>query len=65
MRPQLRRYTTKEISECLKADHGIDIDKRQITLSEPIKTFGNYIAKVKLYGGTSADIKISVTAKKA
>ena len=57
--------TTKEISEHLKSDYGIDLDKRQISLAEPIKTFGNYIAKAKLYGGISADIKISVTAKKS
>jgi large subunit ribosomal protein L9 len=42
--------TSKDIAEKLAKDHGITIDKKKITLSEPIKTFGTYKAEVKLYG---------------
>ncbi len=42
--------TSKDIAEKLTKDHGITIDKKKISLSEPIKTFGTYKAEVKLYG---------------
>ncbi len=42
--------TSKDIAEKLAKDHGITIDKKKISLSEPIKTFGTYKAEVKLYG---------------
>ncbi len=56
--------TNKDISEMLKTKHGIDIDKRKITLGEPIKTFGSFTADAKLFTDVSAKIKISVTSKK-
>lgn len=52
--------TGKEVAEQLKAQHGIDIDKRKIELSENIKTFGSYKAKVKLYSGISGTLSIKV-----
>lgn len=42
--------TSKDIAERLAKDHGISIDKKKITLTEPIKTFGTYKAEVRLYG---------------
>ena len=55
--------TTKEIAEALKKDHGIDIDKRKITLKENIKSFGTFTADVKLYAEVSGKINILVTSK--
>lgn len=52
--------TGKEIAEQLKAQYGIDIDKRKIELPETIKTFGSYKAKVKLYAGISGTLTIKV-----
>jgi large subunit ribosomal protein L9 len=40
--------TSKEISEELKAQHGIDVNKSKIILSEPIKSFGSFEVKCKL-----------------
>jgi len=40
--------TSSEISEALKAQHGIVIDKRKIVLDEPIKNTGTYTLKCKL-----------------
>ena len=40
--------TSKEISEELKAQHGIDVNKSNIILSEPIKSFGSFEVKCKL-----------------
>ncbi len=55
--------TAKDIAETLKKDHGIDIDKRKITLNENIKSFGNFTADVKLFTGVSGKINILVTSK--
>jgi large subunit ribosomal protein L9 len=40
--------TTKEISEELQKQHGIEIDKNKIVQDEPIKSFGSYEVKCKL-----------------
>lgn len=40
--------TTKEISEGLKAQHGLDVAKAKMVLDEPIKAFGSYELKCKL-----------------
>ncbi len=42
--------TSKDIAEKLSKDHGISVDKKKITMTEPIKTFGTYKVEVKLYG---------------
>ncbi len=55
--------TSKDISEALKKDFGIEIDKRKITLSENVKSFGSFTADVKLYTGVSGKINFTVTAK--
>jgi len=40
--------TSKEVSEALKAQHGVDIAKTKLVLDEPIKAFGTYQLKCKL-----------------
>ena len=56
--------TNKDLSDKLKAEHGIVIDKRKIMLSESVKTFGTFSADAKLYSDVSAKIKFTVTSKK-
>ena len=41
--------TTKEVSEALKAQYKIDLPKTRLELAEPIKAFGTYQVKAKLY----------------
>ena len=55
--------TTKDIAEALEKQHGIVIDKRKLTLSEPIKTFGTYNTEVKLYTEITGKIKVTVSDK--
>ncbi len=57
--------TAKDISEELEKKYGIDIDKRRITLAEPIKSFGDFKADVKLYTDISGKINVKVTSKAA
>ncbi len=54
--------TTKDIGDALR-DQGIEIDKRNIVLEEPIKSLGEFSVKIKLHSGVSADIKVIVTGE--
>lgn len=40
--------TSAEISDCLKDQYGIDIDKRKIVQDDPIKQYGSYEVKCKM-----------------
>lgn len=51
--------TSKEISEKLKSEFDIAVDKRKIVMDD-IKSFGTYEAEIKLYNGISAKIYINV-----
>lgn len=55
--------TSKEISDELKAKCGLEIDKKKIMLEDAIKMIGIYTAKVKLYEGITASLKVSVVEK--
>lgn len=64
--PDKRLYgsvTSKEIAENLKKEFGIEVDKRKINLSEPIKSFGTYKVDVKLFSDVSGKITIEVCGK--
>ncbi len=54
--------TTKDIGEALAAQHGIDIDRRKIVLSDPIKAYGTYSVDVKLYPEITGKINVVVAA---
>ena len=51
--------TAKEVSECLKKQHNIDVPKNKIVM-EQIKTFGTTIVKAKLYPEIVAEITVDV-----
>ena len=52
--------TTQNISDALKKDHGITLDKHKIVLSDNIRTVGSYTAKCKLGYEITADLKLKV-----
>ena len=52
--------TSKEISENLKTQHGIEIEKKKIILTETIKTLGTINVDIKLYEGVTAKLKVQV-----
>ena len=56
--------TTKEISEGLKAQFGIDIPKQKLVLEEPIKAFGSYQVKAKLGFEVVGTVYVSVFEEK-
>jgi large subunit ribosomal protein L9 len=51
--------TTMDISEALQKE-GIDIDKKKISLEEPIKRLGSYTVNIKLHHDVSAPLNIQV-----
>ena len=52
--------TTKEIAEQLAKQHGITVDKRKITLNDPIKAYGTYALDVRLYTDVAGKINLVV-----
>ena len=54
--------TSKDIADKIKADLGLDIDKRLISVNETIKTTGEYTVALKLFQGVTADLKLVVEA---
>ncbi|HML48899.1 MAG TPA: 50S ribosomal protein L9 [Clostridia bacterium] len=55
--------TAQEIGDALKAQHGVDIDKRKIELPESIRNVGDYTISVWLYAGVSTEMRLKVMAK--
>ena len=51
--------TTKDIEKSLQ-ELGVEIDRKMIILEEPIKTPGEFLAKIKLQAGVTTEIKITV-----
>ena len=53
--------TSSEIAKAL-ADEGLDIDKKDIALKDPIKEPGEYSVKVKIFMNINAQVKVLVKA---
>ncbi|HHY82229.1 MAG TPA: 50S ribosomal protein L9 [Clostridiales bacterium] len=56
--------TNKEIAETLKSRHNINIDKKKIVLSEPIRSLGSFQLEVKVYPEVSAKLNVKVEEEK-
>lgn len=54
--------TTKEIAEAAKAA-GVELDRKKLSLDEPIKTLGTYTVPVKVLADVVASLKVEVVAK--
>jgi len=52
--------TSKDISEALKKQHKIDVDKKKIDMKNNIKTLGTTTVEVKVYPEVSATLKVNV-----
>ena len=55
--------TGQEIADALKAQHGVEIDKRKIELAEPVRAVGQTTVTLKLAAGVSARMILNVTAE--
>ena len=56
--------TSKEISDGLKAQYGLDVGKSKIVQEEPIKAFGTYELKCKLGYEVTGTIYVVVAEEK-
>ena len=52
--------TSQEISDELKAQHGIEIEKNKIVQAEPIKAYGSYEVKARFGYGIEGTIHVLV-----
>ncbi len=52
--------TSKEISENLKSQYKIDVDKKKIVLNEAIKNLGVFNVSIKLFEGVVGNVKVNV-----
>ena len=53
--------SSKEIAAAAAGQLKLDIDKKKLVLSEPIKTFGNHEVPVKLHKDVTAKLTVKVT----
>lgn len=53
--------TTKEIAQEIENQYNIKLDKRKLTIDEPIKALGTYNVTAKLHPEVSFDFKIKVS----
>ena len=56
--------TSQEISDALKEQFGIEIEKNKIVQAEPIKTFGSFTVKAKLGYEISGSVNVLVVEDK-
>jgi len=54
--------TSKDIAEALKAKD-LEVDRRKIVISEPIKTLGEHTVEVKVGQDVTASVKVIVEAE--
>jgi len=55
--------TSAEIAEAIRETYGVEVDKKKITVSEPIKELGRYTVSVKLFAEVAVPVKIEVVKK--
>ena len=53
--------TNKDVADALKEQLDVKIDKKKIELKSAIKNEGEFTAKVRLFAGVAADLKVIVT----
>ena len=52
--------SSKEIAAAVKEQYGLELDKKKIVLSEPIKQVGSYTVELKPYANVSCKITVTV-----
>ncbi len=55
--------TVQEIADALKAQHGVEIDRRKIELDEPIRSAGQTTFSVRLTAGVATRMLLNVVAE--
>lgn len=56
--------SSKEISDVLKSEFGVDVDKKKIQIEEAIKSIGTHIVTIKLHPEVTCELKVKVNEEK-
>ena len=52
--------TAKDLAEAMKAQYGVDIDRKKINLKDPIRAVGNYSVEVKLLAEAVGQMTVQI-----
>ncbi len=52
--------STKEIAAAVKTQFGYEIDKKKISVDEPIRSLGTHVVKIKLHPKVTGELKVHV-----
>jgi len=55
--------TSKDIAEQIEREYKLQLDKKKIDLSSPIKTVGEHEVELKLFQGVTAKVKVNVVSE--
>ena len=55
--------TGKDVSEVLKKDHDIELEKRKISLDREVTAPGEYVATIKVHPEVTTKVKVHVIAE--
>ena len=53
----------KDIAEQIKKQHNIEVDKRKITLDEPIRVLGSRFVDIKIHQKVTTRLRVDVKEK--
>lgn len=52
--------TSANIADLLKADHGLDVDRKTIQLNEPLRALGEFTVEVRVFQDIRAQLQVAV-----
>jgi large subunit ribosomal protein L9 len=52
--------TTADIADALAAQHGVEVDRKQLRLDEPIRTVGTHLVPLKLHANVEFPVTVEV-----
>lgn len=53
----------QDVAEVLQSEHGFVVDRKKISLKEPIRSLGEYMVTIRLHHAVSCDVKVEVVAQ--
>ena len=56
--------STKEIAAACKDQLGVEIDKRKLSLPEPLKALGTFVVDYKVHSKVTAKLQVNITEAK-
>lgn len=52
--------STKEVAAAVKAQYGVELDKKKMQLTEPIKSLGVHMVPVRIHPKVTGELKVKV-----